>query len=261
MRTIPSPIRSIDLRDRLSELLKAALRTEKGAVPLYLLRSFRDMVMRQGQAEVSRDALVKGAERTFGEVKIGMTATEAIDELLAARLLRAFTQESGQAQLALGEALQAELSAVSDRIDAYCRVLELLSQRKFRAAGPVERALEEAACLFNEGLFFEVHEILEAVWLTQGEEVRLLLQGLIQIAVGFHHLENRNLRGALSLLEEGVGKVKEYDPDRSRLELDQFVAQIEHARRSIESLGEAAFDRFDRRMIPNMPLIGVHCRT
>jgi hypothetical protein len=261
MRTIPPPIRSVELRDRLSELLKAALRTEKAGTPLYLLRSFRDMVIRQGQAEVSRDELVKRAERTFGEVGIRMTAVEAIDELLAARLLRALAQESGRAQLAPGETLQAELFAATDRIDVYCLVLEQVSRRRSRADGPVERALEEAAYLFNEGLFFEVHEVLEAVWLTQGEGIRLLLQGLIQIAVGFHHLENRNLRGALSLLEEGIGKVKEYNLDQSRLELDQFVAQIEHARRSIESLGEAAFDLFDRRMIPNMPLIGVCSRT
>lgn len=261
MRTIPPPIRSVELRDRLSELLKAALRTEKAGAPLYLLRSFRDMVIRQGQAEVSRDELVKRAERTFGEVRIRMTAVEAIDELLAGRLLRPLAQESGRAQLVLGEALQAELSAATDRIDVYCRVLERVSRRRSRAVDSVERALEDAAYLFNGGLFFEVHEVLEAVWLTQGEGIRLLLQGLIQIAVGFHHLENRNLRGALSLLEEGIGKVKEYDPDQSRLELDQFVAQIEHARRSIESLREAAFDLFDRRMIPNMPIIKVCSRT
>ncbi len=212
MRTIPPPIRNVELRDKLSELLKEALRVENLATPLHLLRSFEDMV-------------------------------------------------SGQRQPAFGEELQAELSAAIDRVDAYCRALEKLSRRSFRPAVPVERVLEEAACLFNEGLFFEVHEILETVWLTQEKGVRLLLQGLIQIAVGFHHLENNNLRGAVSLLKEGVEKVNAYDPDRSRLRLNQFLAQIDRARRAIESLGGAAFDRFDRRMIPKMPLIGAHRRT
>lgn len=260
MRTIPPPIRSIDLRDRLSELLSNALQMDNRAAPLYLLRSFGDMLSGQGQAGVSRDALVKTAERTFGEVGIGMTAAEAIDELLAARLLRTLAQESGQAQLAFGEALQAELSAVTDRIDAYCRVLERVSRRRSRSASQVERSLEEAAYLFNESLFFEVHEVLEAVWLTEAEGARLLLQGLIQIAVGFHHLENNNIRGALFLLQEGIEKVKRYGSDRCGVELDQFLAQVERARQSIESLGEAAFDLFDRRMIPNMPLIGVYSR-
>jgi hypothetical protein len=206
MRTIPSPIRNVELRDKLSELLKETLRMEGRAAPLHLLRSFEDMV-------------------------------------------------SGQRQSAFGEELQVELPAATQRVEAYCRALEKLSRRSFHPAGPVERALEEAAYLFNEGLFFEVHEILEAVWLTQEEGVRLLLQGLIQIAVGFHHLENNNLRGALSLLQEGVEKVKGYGSDRPGVELDQFLAQIERARRSIESLGGAALDRFDRRMIPHMPLM------
>ncbi len=212
MRTILPPIRSIELRDRLSELLKEALRMENRTASLYLRRSFGDIMSRQRQP-------------------------------------------------AAGDELQAELSAATDRINAYCRVLELVSRRRLGSAGPVERALEEAAYLFNEGLFFEVHEILETVWLTQEGGIRLLLQGLIQIAVGFYHLENRNLGGALSLLIEGVEKVNAYDPDRSRSGLGQFLAEIERARLSIESLGEAACDRFDRRMIPRMPFIGAHCRT
>lgn len=255
MRTIPPPIRSVELRDRLSELLKEALRTEKGAALLYLLRSFSGVTKGQGRAEVSRDTLVEAAERAFREIRIGVAAPEALGELLAARLLRSLTQEDEQARLAPGEELQAELSAATHRIEAYCRALEMLSRRPCRSPHPVERALEEAACLFNESLFFEVHEVLEAVWLTEGEGVRLLLQGLIQIAVGFHHLENNNPRGALSLLTEGVEKVKGYGSDRSGLELDRFLAQVESARRSIESLGEEAFARFDRQMIPQMRLL------
>ena len=142
-------------------------------------------------------------------------------------LLRSFeTMVSGQQQSALRDGLHAERSAATNRIDAYCRVLERLSRRRSRATDSVDRALEEAAHLFNEGLFFEVHEILETVWLTQQGENRLLLQGLIQIAVGFHHLENRNPMGAISLLKEGVQKVQACDPDRSRVRLNRFLAQV-----------------------------------
>ena len=177
-------------------------------------------------------------------------------------LLRSFEAlASGPQQSALRDELQAERTAATNRIDAYCRVLEDLSRRRSRATGSVDRALEEAAYLFNEGLFFEVHEILETVWLTQQDENRFLLQGLIQIAVGFHHLANRNPMGAISLLKEGVQKVQACDPDRSRVRLNQFLAQVECAHQSIASLGNAACDQFDRRMIPNMPLIRVHCLT
>ena len=69
--------------------------------------------------------------------------------------------------------------------------------------------LDRAAALANHGLFFEVHELLEPVWFRAAEPVRTALQGLIQIAVAFHHLENGNRDGARSLLVLGLAKLGE----------------------------------------------------
>jgi hypothetical protein len=69
------------------------------------------------------------------------------------------------------------------------------------------RACRAAAALWNERLFFEVHEVLEAVWKTAVGSERQALQGLIQIAVGFHHLAHGNRRGAASLLGEGRARL------------------------------------------------------
>jgi uncharacterized protein len=46
------------------------------------------------------------------------------------------------------------------------------------------RALEQGRTLFNQGCFFEAHEAWEAAWLHEEGELRLLLQGLIQVAAG-----------------------------------------------------------------------------
>src|SRR5262249_27681220 len=67
--------------------------------------------------------------------------------------------------------------------------------------------LDRAAALANHGLFFEVHELLEPVWFRAPEPERTALQGLIQVAVAFHHLENENRDGARSLLALGVAKL------------------------------------------------------
>ena len=75
----------------------------------------------------------------------------------------------------------------------------------FRRGPPgagVVRACRVAAALWNEGLFFEVHEVLEAVWKTAAGAERQALQGVIQIAVAFHHLAHGNRRGARSLLQD-----------------------------------------------------------
>ena len=256
-RSIPPPIRNLTLRDRLCELLGEALRNRARAAPLYVLLAFgRVAGGGDGREGVSRTALIEAAGRLFQEHGLSVSVAAALDELLADGLVHQYLAGDRDPRVTPGSDLAAEFRAASLRLGAYSRALEALYRRATRSRGEVEGALEEAACLFNEGLFFEVHEVLEAVWLRQDGQARRLLQGLIQIAVGFHHLENKNLNGALSLLLEGWGKAREYGPDRFGVRLDRFLEEADACRRSIESLGTEAFDRFDRRMIPRMELLG-----
>lgn len=67
--------------------------------------------------------------------------------------------------------------------------------------------LARAALLADRGLFFEVHELLEPAWMRAEGTERLALQALIQVAVAFHHVEQGNREGAVSLLNEGLAKL------------------------------------------------------
>jgi len=60
--------------------------------------------------------------------------------------------------------------------------------------------------LFNRAEFFEAHEALEDVWrvAATGTARRRHLQGLVQLAVAFHHESRGNVVGARSVLERGV---------------------------------------------------------
>jgi hypothetical protein len=51
----------------------------------------------------------------------------------------------------------------------------------------VDTRLAQARALFGHALFFEVHEVLEPSWRAAVGEERLLLQGIIQAAVAWHH--------------------------------------------------------------------------
>jgi len=68
--------------------------------------------------------------------------------------------------------------------------------------------LDRAARLADHGLYFEVHELLEPAWIRAEGEERTALQGLIQVAVAFHHAENGNPQGTESLLAEGLVKLR-----------------------------------------------------
>src|SRR5207245_9382965 len=81
------------------------------------------------------------------------------------------------------------------------------------AGAGVDRACRVGAALWNERLFFEVHEVLEAVWRSATGTVREALQGVIQVAVAFHHLAHGNVRGARSLLVEGRRRLGSVAPN------------------------------------------------
>lgn len=88
----------------------------------------------------------------------------------------------------------------------------------------VPAALAAAARLFDAGLFFEVHELLEPHWFRATGPEREALQGLIQVAVGFQHLVNGNRRGGFALLHEGAAKVAA--GRLGGLPLDDFAARV-----------------------------------
>jgi Domain of unknown function (DUF309) len=72
----------------------------------------------------------------------------------------------------------------------------------------VREALSAATALFEAGLYFEVHELLEPHWVAARGTSRDALQGLIQVAVAWQHLANGNVAGARSLFREGSERLR-----------------------------------------------------
>lgn len=76
-----------------------------------------------------------------------------------------------------------------------------------------DERLESGIRLFNEGRFFECHEVLEVAWQPEHGPRRLFLQSLIHIAVALHHAERRNPEGATRQLRKALRKLAPYLPD------------------------------------------------
>lgn len=123
------------------------------------------------------------------------------------------------------------------------RAVQALRRLGRRAPDPtMAGALRAAAALFDAGLGFEVHELLEAHWTRASGDEREALQGLIQIAVGYQHLANGNLKGARALLEEGRARLA--GRRLADLDLEPFVRAV-----------AASVSRLDRQPgpIPSFP--------
>jgi predicted metal-dependent hydrolase len=79
---------------------------------------------------------------------------------------------------------------------------------------------------FNEGRYFEAHDILEDFWQGYREPDRVLLQALIHSAVGFYHLDNGNLKGCRSQLAKACAKMGAYLPEYWGLDLAPLHASM-----------------------------------
>ena len=82
--------------------------------------------------------------------------------------------------------------------------------------------------LFNRAHFFDAHEALEDVWraLPRDRPLRRHLQGLVQLAVAFHHESTGNRVGARSVLERALRNLNGADSAFPDLDLDRLRADL-----------------------------------
>ncbi len=92
--------------------------------------------------------------------------------------------------------------------------------------------------LFNQGEFFECHEVLEDLWNLQSEPEKQLTQGVLQIAVGYLHLGRNNPVGALKLLRRGLQRVQPFRPASAGVLLDDFANSVNQTILAIENESE-----------------------
>ncbi len=86
--------------------------------------------------------------------------------------------------------------------------------------------------LFNRGQFFDAHEALEDVWRALPRDspsrrrFRLHLQGLIQLAVAFHHYSTGNLVGARSVLARALRNLRGAERSFPDLDFEKLRAEL-----------------------------------
>jgi uncharacterized protein len=114
----------------------------------------------------------------------------------------------------------------------------------------VLRGIEE----FNRGEFFECHEYLEEAWIQESGRVRYLYQGILQVGVGFYHLQNGNWRGATGLLRNGTNRLKEFEPATLGVDVAKLVRESELCLQELETLGRNRIQEFDKVSIPKVEL-------
>ena len=71
-----------------------------------------------------------------------------------------------------------------------------------------KKHLLEGIHFFNARKFWEAHEAWEMIWLEAESDLDQYLQGLIQIAAAYHHVQRRTYRGASRLFTAALKRLE-----------------------------------------------------
>lgn len=88
--------------------------------------------------------------------------------------------------------------------------------------------------LFNDAKFFEAHEVLEDIWRAAPVEQKRFLQGLVQVAVAFHHYSTGNRVGMRSVMERAMRNLDGYPGRFGGVEVTSLLKSLAHWRQALD---------------------------
>ena len=94
--------------------------------------------------------------------------------------------------------------------------------------------LAEGLELIRAGAYFEAHEELEDEWREASDEERDFLQGLVHVAVAWHHAGRGNRPGCERQLDKAARRLERYRPSHRGVDVDGVLAQVAGARATVD---------------------------
>jgi predicted metal-dependent hydrolase len=89
--------------------------------------------------------------------------------------------------------------------------------------------------LFNNAEFFDAHEALEDVWRAAPPENKKFLQGVVQVAVAFHHYSTGNRVGMRGVLERAIKNLAEPPGSFGQIELAGLLQSLVQWREALDN--------------------------
>lgn len=95
--------------------------------------------------------------------------------------------------------------------------------------------IDEAIKLFHEGDYFMAHETLEEHWIEAPVADRDFLQGLIHLAVGFHHHVRANDVGARLQFRKAAVRLKSYPASYEDIDVQAVRSFLDSASTDLDA--------------------------
>lgn len=107
---------------------------------------------------------------------------------------------------------------------------------------------------FNRREFWHAHESWEELWLAAETDVEQFLQGMIQLAAAYHHVQRGTHRGAVRLFDAALRRLAAFPLDFSGV--DRGPAEEAARRHRAQLEGADSTERLDESQYPKLPLTG-----
>jgi uncharacterized protein len=91
--------------------------------------------------------------------------------------------------------------------------------------------------------YYECHEVMEEYWLSQGKNK--LLQALLQAAVGLYHFRNRNVNGAIKLMQGALDKCEGTWSGELGINKDKLFSEVRDYVTKLEQFENRPFTFYD----------------
>ncbi len=104
--------------------------------------------------------------------------------------------------------------------------------------------LAEGLRCYHAEEFFAAHEHWELVWLKLPEPEKTFLQGLIQLAAAFYHLQRGNLEGASSLLQAALWRLTPHSPSFAGIYVAPLCQEIREWLTTLEAGNAPSYPPF-----------------
>ena len=106
----------------------------------------------------------------------------------------------------------------------------------------------EGVTHFNNREFWHAHESWEELWLAAETDVEQFLQGMIQLAAAYHHVQRGTHRGAVRLFDAALRRLAPFPSDFSgidRADADERLHESQYPRLTLSGAEKSAMPPLD----------------
>ncbi len=107
-------------------------------------------------------------------------------------------------------------------------------------------SLVAGVALFNAHQFWHAHEAWEGPWLVATGDEREFLQGLIQVAAAYHHVQRGTFRGGVRLFDAALRRLERFPDGYFDIDRSEVVKRATVHREKIARGEQIAGDDFPK---------------